>query len=218
MNYYDELLDQIQQLMMKEEYEDAKRLILNELDLPYVPRDIEKKLHELLDAVSSFLDYPRELNEFQIREYLFKDEEHQLLAVNQLDRYNLRDHLELIEKYLLSDGSLSGKALLIDSLIRQQVDHVFFYHSQSRDLTFCPKNMTEITVNSCFQYCLMALREDLMKEPSKLKIAEQLLYKQFMFHLPESYELSEGSFIVSKIEDYIEEAFLGGGSAKSLTE
>ncbi|MBQ1379680.1 MAG: DUF3196 family protein, partial [Erysipelotrichaceae bacterium] len=40
MNYYDEILDRINELIEKGDKDNAVRMIKNELDMPYVPRDL----------------------------------------------------------------------------------------------------------------------------------------------------------------------------------
>ena len=46
-NYYDEIIDEIKQLITDGQNDLAYSKILNELNMPYIPSDIEKKLQEL---------------------------------------------------------------------------------------------------------------------------------------------------------------------------
>ncbi len=125
MNYYEETEEKIRKLILEKEYEKALRLIENELELSYVPRDFEETLEELLGVIKEETFKVNSLDEEEISSYLFMDESHQLLAVDALDKRNLRDQIPLCQKYLSESDFLNGKALLIDSLIGQQIDHVF---------------------------------------------------------------------------------------------
>ncbi len=51
-NYYDEILTEIEDLMQQGKYGDANFLVQKELNMPYIPIDIEQKLKS----------YKRELN------------------------------------------------------------------------------------------------------------------------------------------------------------
>ena len=50
-NYYDEIIDEIKQLITDGQNDLAYSKILNELNMPYIPSDIEKKLQELYQEV-----------------------------------------------------------------------------------------------------------------------------------------------------------------------
>lgn len=219
MNYYNELIETIEDSIKEEDFHEARRLIINELNMPYVPRDIEEKLNDYLKIVDQHFQRNESLSEEQIAEFLLNgDEQHQLLAVSKLDKMNLRDHVDLCEQYLLKDASINARALLIDSLIAQQIDHEFHYKNKDRMISFTPSRMVRVTETKSFQYCISRLNDDLMKEPSKLKLAGQLLYKEFMLNLPEEIKTENCDRIVSHIEEYIEDAFEADLSAKKVTE
>ncbi|MBR3005576.1 MAG: DUF3196 family protein, partial [Erysipelotrichaceae bacterium] len=143
MNYYDEILDRINELIEKGDKDNAVRMIKNELDMPYVPRDLEEKLSELLRKLDDEEHERPYVSDEQIESFLFKDEQHQLLAVSALDKKNLRNEIPLCKRFLASKGSVNAKALLIDSLIRQEIDHQFLYEDDKRQLFFNPKDLQE---------------------------------------------------------------------------
>ena len=60
-----------------------------------------------------------------------------------------------------------------------------------------------LLVNSTNKY----LEEYYLKDPSKLKMAKSLLYKELMLTLPITLEESEGLYVAKDICEYIEEAF-----------
>ena len=207
MNYYEETLNKIEDLMNKNEYDQAKRLILNELDLPYVPKEFEVQLHELLSQIRSREPAISRLSEEEIEHFLFMDEKHQLIAVNELHHRNLRDFIELCQKYFDSNGFRNGKVLLIDSLIQQQISHKFRFRDNEEMITFDPSDLESVTDSKTFHTCISYLEDIYMKEPSKLKLAEELLYKEMMLHLPEAYDLNECDQLCKKIVAFIENAF-----------
>ena len=207
MNYYDETKEKIIDLIEKEEYEEAKRLIRNELELSYVPRDFEEDLIELLNQIEQKTFRVKSLSEEEIEEYLKKDENHQLLAVDALDKRNLRDHLYLCQDYLGGKGYKNAKSLLIDSLIRQQIDHVFILKDEEKEIQFNPSKLIPIEECDVYGECLSSLEDRFLKEPSMLVLGKQLLYKEMMLSLPILPDKDKSEEIAERIEEYIRKAF-----------
>ena len=178
--------------------------------MAYVPKDIESKLKEYKDEVKVYTFRSRSLNDEQIEEYLFNDPEHQLRAVIELDKRNLRDLIDLCDKYLRSNGFINAKVLLIDSLIRQQIDHRFVYINNDDRYEFNPKDVKKADEAEGSLSAINCLQEYYLKEPSKLLLAEQLLNKEALLALPFNLSYEDGIKIAEKIENYIDEAFKVG--------
>ena len=207
MNYYDELLSKLDELMDNKHYKEAEKLIDDELSMAYVPKDIESKLNEYKDEIKVYTFRSRSLNDEQIEEYLFNDPEHQLRAVTELDKRNLRDLIDLCDKYLRSNGFINAKVLLIDSLIRQQIDHRFVYINNDDRYEFNPKDVKKADEAEGYLSAINCLQEYYLKEPSKLLLAEQLLNKEALLALPFNLSYEDGIKIAEKIENYIDGAF-----------
>ncbi len=199
MNYYEEILNEIREDIDNQEYGEAKRLIMNELSISYVPRDVEEKLYELLSEVKTNTYVPKMLSDEDIEKYLKMDEVHQLMAVEELNKKNLRDHIDLCQDYLSGNGYINAKVLLIDSLIRQEINSDFTYN----DSTFNPSKITRVEESDGFLSGLEAIRERFMKDPSMMRMGEQLLYKEVLLALPKTLSHDEGFVVADKIIDYI---------------
>ena len=116
MNYYDETLNKIKDLIKDNKNKDAISIIEEELRAPYLPKEFNEELLAIYEDIR-----PKEsfvLNDEEIKDYLFSNKEKQLVAVDYLNKKNLRDYLDLCNEYLCSDGYENAKALLVDSLIR----------------------------------------------------------------------------------------------------
>lgn len=203
MNYYEEILKEIKEAIDAGEDEKARKLIENELSVSYVPRDVEEKLHEYLKELKSEEYSPKPLSDEDLERYLKMDEIHQLMAVEQLNKKNLRDYLDLCQDYLSSDGYINGKVLLIDSLIRQEINCDFSYN----DSTFNPSKIIRVEESEGFLSGLQAIRERFMKDPSMMRMGEQLLYKEVLLALPETLSYDEGLIVADKIIKHILDAF-----------
>ena len=207
MNYYDEILEKIQSLLEEKDYSLAEKIIDDELNVPYVPREIEQKLYELKSrVVHDSVTY--KLTDDQIEEYLYHgDPVHQLKAVEELDDKNLREYKMICSRYLMGNGFLNAKLLLIDSMIRQEINEEFICVKDGKEYSFNPSELPVIENSASYLKATTLLDEVYLKEPSKLYLAKQLLYKEFMMSLPVIYTEQEAEKLVEKITAYIGEAF-----------
>ena len=206
MAYYEDLLKNVNELINKEDYSKASELIDKELSMPYVPSDIEKALKTALFKIPKE-NVVRKLSDEEIASYLKKDENKQLRAVDELNDRNLREYLDICEEYLMSDGYINAKALLVHSLIYQDINEEIRMINNGIEYKFIPKYVMLPEESLGFKNALDELSNRYMKEPSKLELAKQLLYKECLLALPLNYEEDEALELANKIFEYIEDAF-----------
>lgn len=204
MNYYDELIEKIENLLSEKEYEEVKTLIISELNLPYVPKDIESKLNSYLSIIKNATYTIKTLSDDEILNYLDDSFDKQLLAVDELSRKNLRDYIDCCDSYLKGSGYANAKALLIDSLIRQEINYNFSFLNDGSLIEFNPSEMNVIEETDDFKDALKILGEYYLKDPSKLQMGTELLYKESLLTLPMQIN---GKNVSKKIIDYIDKAF-----------
>lgn len=205
MNYYDEILEKIDKLISENKNEEALLLVNDELKQAYIPKEFNEKL---LDYAKQLKPNKRkELSDEEIVEYLFDSNEKQLFAVTYLDKKNLRDYLDICSEYLCSNGFANAKALLVDSLVRQEINEEIKMNNKGLEITFIPKYVWPIEISEGFESGLKYLSDYYMKEPSKFEIAKSLLYKEAMLELPINLEKSEGIIKAMNIIKYVDDAF-----------
>jgi len=207
MNYYDEAIIKINKFIEENKINDAIDLIEEELKAPYLPIDFEKKIKDIHSKISISKTNNQRLTYDEIEEYLFSTYEKQLIAVVELNNYNLRDYVDLINRYLTSDGYINAKALLIDSLVKQEISDEIKYSNEGIEYTFIPKFVLPVEESDGFINAINYINEYYMKEPSKLLMAKDLVYKEALLSLPLNLEAEEGEILAKKAIDYIEEAF-----------
>lgn len=207
MNYYDELLTNIDKLLQQKRYDEAKLMIQNELNLVYIPKDVETKLNEYLSNIKEATYVAKSLSDDEISSFLYDNNEKQLIAVNELDKKNLREYIEICSEYLKKGTFKNSKALLIDSLIRQEVNREFEYVNDSLLLKFNPSLLKPIEKADGFIAASNYLNDVYMKTPSMLKISMDLLYKECILYLPKQANENEGIIFAKKIVKYIDNAF-----------
>lgn len=205
MNYYDETLLKIEELIKNNEKDEALHIVKEELKQAYIPKDFENKLHDYLNKLKTTTK--KELSDEEIEEYLKGDNEHQLYGVAYLDKKNLRDYLDICSEYLCSDGYINAKVLLVDSLIKQEINEEIKMNKDGLEIIFIPKYVWPIEISEGFESGIKYLTNYYLKEPSKLEIAKSLLYKEAMLELPINLEESEGIIKAMNIIKYVEDAF-----------
>ena len=204
MNYYEELIKNIEELISSNKLDEARKLINEELSLPYIPKDIEEKLLIYSDTLKENSRVRNSLDDDEIVEYLLSKDEKQLIAVDTLSKKNLRDYIDVCEEFLKGNGNVNAKALLIDSLIRQSINYDFIYVNNSLLLKFNPVNLQIIEETDGFIEASKAISDNYFKDPSKIQLGLQLLFKEAMLSLPNEID---GKIVSKKIIDYIENAF-----------
>jgi len=213
MNYYDEVISKIEKTIKNEEYDEASFLIKQELNVPYVPKEIENKLKNLLENIKEYLIKPsKEISDELIIDYLHSSNDKQIIAISSLIKKNLRNYLDLINEYLCSEGFINCKVVLVDELIRQEINEEIKMNANGMEYTFIPKYLLVPEESDAYIYALEILKDEYMKEPSKLELAKQLLYKDLLMSLPINLIDEEGKLLAKEIIKYIDAAFNGNAN------
>lgn len=208
MSYYDDILKRIDQLIDNKEYEKAISTLKEELSLAYIPKDFEKTFKDRLNSISGLVDHGvKTISDEELISYLKSSYEKQLIAVNLLDSKNLRDYLDIVEDFLVGKGLKNAKVLLIDSLIRQEISESIKANIDDMDYEFIPKYLLTPENTDGYLEAKKKLDDYYSKEPSKLKIALDLLYKEAILMLPLNPEAQEGEVMFNKITDFVDKAF-----------
>ena len=203
MDYYKELVSNIEKAIESADYDKASKLIDDELSLPYVPKDVLERLREFKENIPAE-DINRTLSEEEIREYLKGNEYRQLVAVEQLNKLNLREYYDLCNEYLKSDGFINAKVLLIESLVRQEISDEYTMLKDGMLFNFIPRYVMLPEESEGYNTALKILSDYYMKEPSYFLMARDLLYKDCFMALPLSYIMEEGEMLARNIISYLD--------------
>lgn len=205
MNYYDDILNKINELIKNNDINKALSIVEEELKAPYLPKDFNEKLLSIYDNFHKNNTFV--MNDEMIEDFLYSTNEKQLIAVDQLNKKNLREYIDLCNEYLTSKGFINAKVLLVDSLIRQEIGEEIKMDKDGLLFEFIPKYQLPIEESDGYLSGKKHLNDYYLKEPSKAKIALDLLYKEMIMNLPINMNEEEGIEIAIKIIDYINCAF-----------
>lgn len=206
MNYYDEILNKINGFIADKDYVKAEAMIINELGMPYVPSEFEKKLLELLNEIKSNKNYTFQ-QEFDLDSYLHGDDMKQLLAIDYITKRKLLDYHDEIIAFLKGDGLIQAKELLIFELIEQQINLPLIYQKNQEVFEFNPINITPPTKSPFYLACDDKLNDYFMKNPDFYKLSKELLIGLIFDHLPLEYGLNECELIFKSIVYHLYKIF-----------
>ena len=211
MNYYQEIIEDIKKYINNNEIDIAKSKILEELNMPYVPKDITNQLNDLMVTINNIKidNYKTKVyDEQEIEDLLKGDNLNQLLGINVLIEKNLREFYDLINTYLLKGTNDQAKSILIDALIRQEINETYHIIKDDMDMEFNPRYCECIEDTDSFQLAYNKLRDIYESNyPSYLKFGFDLLVKEYYEALPMTFCEDEVEYIVDKIQKQIDSMF-----------
>lgn len=205
-NYYDEVIQEIQENIENKNYCEAMSLLKKELSMPYIPKDVEDKLYALLhDLKFQMSDQSNsyEKNIDDILDGLHGTSEQQLIACSQLVKRNLRDYIEDIRDYLKEDPYVDAAALLVESLAEQEIQDEFVWNKDGVEYTFYGDSITPCAKSKGFLKANLLLQKWLEKNPDMYEMAKSLLIHEVFLFLPLTYEEEEGESLAFDIVENI---------------
>lgn len=193
-NYYQEILEEIQKAIDAKDYEEAWFLLKRELDMPYIPAEVEAKLKDMYKDVQSIRSEQKEVHEPALDTLLHQlkgKPKSQLAAAGMLCSRNLRECLPEIKDWLSKDPTPEAAALIIDALAEQGIDEEFVYRRNGVEYTFWSSDVVPAVKSAGFKDGMNYLRQWLVHYPQYFEMAKTLLIHEVYMFLPLSYEHDE---------------------------
>lgn len=206
MNYYKNMLNEVEELLNEEKYQEAKVIVDEELKMPYVPKEVLEQLESFRLIIQSnvLVNTPlKVLSEDEMLDNLFKDDIAQYQAVNNLKDKNLRNYIDVIGKYLNLGKNKYTSAILIDELIRQEINHEFTYNN-CQELVFNPYYLEKLEDSDGFIYGINKLVDTLeSNDPTLYEMSKSLYLEESYLYLPNYYEIEDSEILVHSIICYL---------------
>lgn len=171
--FYEELKQKIESLLLKHQYREAAILIQEELNAPYIPKDLEYFLQENYKKVQAELNRkpnrePTAPSIDELKKMLKTSPNNQhLLAISAFDQVNIRLLNHEIQAFLLRSNITNDvKSLVLIALSHQAVDHTFqVLHNQ--ELLKINPSALEISKLSDFNQMVTAKLEAIFFEKNR---------------------------------------------------
>lgn len=178
---YQELFEQIQALIASENYDTAKQLIQEELKMPYIPHEVEVKLFELKQTITSH-ETTLKAVDMETLEHWFESETMAPLALGYLKYHNLRKYPDLVLKMAQQAPSKEILSMFCLELKQQGIEKVI----AGIDL----KQLEVPYENEGFQWLYQQIRDKWQQEQAMVEILSQLLVHEYLLILPNYYALN----------------------------
>lgn len=208
--YYEDILKQLHKLMAEHKEQEAYAILEQELSMPYIPKDVEPKLIDLYNECRSALraqKTQRSYDEEDIEALLNGSLEEQFMAVEQLKKSNIRNHLDIIEAYLCDQPHVLVSSYLIDAMMEQKIADEIHMTYYDMDICFLPCYIEApmrakgavIAANALCEWF-----ED--EDPTFLKMCIESLIQECYLHLPFNIDEDEGIPLALSIVLYVKTA------------
>ena len=220
-NYYDEILIEIENLIKEGKYGDANFLVHKELNMPYIPVDVEQKLKSFKRELNYHLSDEKEIREDSLDSLLRKPKS-QLAAASVLVTRNLRECLVEIKDYLSKDPCPEAAALLIEGLAEQEISDEFTLIKNGVEYTFWSDDIVPVHKSEGFLKAQSYLKDWLENDhPDFYEMAKTLLIHEVYVFLPLSYDKDEAEDLalamLKQVSDMMDEGEIYQKVSKQLT-
>lgn len=208
MNYYEELILELESLQRLKKYTEIEQIIIEELKAPYIPRDIESKLHSLLAEVKQNKPVNSKVDRYNIDEYFFGNSFQQQLAIHFLKDAELDSFKDLIATYLISNARDDFKKMLLVILIERKYEHIFQFTTSKQETTALnPASITSFLENQTIVSLMDYFENKYYNNPSFLKLSLDILNLIYIHQLPQEINQQELNEIKQFIESYLDDNF-----------
>lgn len=211
MNYYEEILNDIQRALDKQELEEAGFLLKRELEMPYIPKEyedalLEKKKEYLYLKGNKTTSHTESLE--SLLHKLKGKPQSQLYAAEKLFEHNLRTCIEPLQDYLSKDPVPEAASLVIEALIEQEINAEFVYTKDGIEYTFYPDSLTPLMRSPGFFGALKRCEKELSKNPSVQEMVKTLIIKEAYARLPMEIEEEESEALFDQCYKEVQQCFV----------
>lgn len=198
MNYYEDIVSQVETLITNKEYQQALVMIQEELNMPYVPKETLVKLeaYEILCQQALKENQPKRQVDFdEIAKGLFLDDFSAMNSIVMLNDLNLRNYMDECQEILtqLTNPVLTG--LVILQLSQQKIDHEFTIDKNGLTMSFYPVYVEAPNQSDGYQFASNFFQQEFFKEPQFENLCQELLIQEALSYLPLSYSEEEGLYL-----------------------
>jgi hypothetical protein len=206
-NYYDELIEEIEELTENGHIDEALFTIQKELRMPYVPQETEtrlKKLRKDLNAMKAEKTSMKEDSMDVLLRQLKGDDMSQLRAAAALGKRSLRECTDAIGSYLASDPCPEAAALIIEAIAEQEINESFLYVHDGIEAEFWGNSLVPCTESAGFVSALEYLKDWVSNDnPSMYAMCRTLLIREVYMFLPLSYDADEGKDLAMHVLEQV---------------
>lgn len=203
MDYYDECLKKLEQMLHEELFDEAAKLIDEELKMPYIPNYFEEKLIQFKKMIP-LTDTSNQMSDEKIYDFFKKDEAHQLMAIQALQKRNLRMYSDSIQEWFDEAKSELVVLSLTEICISQRLNEEYTIVKNGLEIRFVPSVCAHPSESNGVEASLTYLKEWLCQEnPSFYQLCVECVFKEAFLRLPFDIEEEESEAMAFAIVMYV---------------
>lgn len=206
MNYYQSTLNDIKKLIDKKKYKEALLIINDEFNAPYVPKEFEIALKEILTSIKDPKEnFNNKISQYNIEEYLFaKEKELQILAINFLKNSNIINYLDLIDLFMNDNNvDIDIKQILLILLIENKIDYKLKINFNNFKTIINPSLIKTFFDNDNIIKLIKIFEDKYTNNPSYFNLSLELLNLIYIKKMPNEININDIKEIYLYIENYI---------------
>lgn len=207
--YYEQIIEDIKLKIEKNLVEEAYQICKEELEVSYIPSDVEEILKDLeSDCIFQLSDKKRsKYTQEDIEDLFNKDENHIMIAIDLLKNSNVRNYIDVIENYISNKPHPIIRSYLIELLIDQGISDELKLNYDGLEVSFSPIFLELVEDQDVYQEMKETFKDLLACEnPIYLNMCNEILYAEMLYRQPFSIEFEEEEMLVYAILKYVFEA------------
>lgn len=217
-NYYQDIIEKINALYKDGQFEQAINILVEELKMPYIPLKYEKEFSRLFKEITLASEdkiinekYKKVLTNNEIIKIFESKEPTELeieLAINSLEKINIRQVLKKLQKILIDPTKNDFiKTLIFLNLVKQKIDEEIIFVKQDETHTLKPSDCEILEESKVLAAISRLLEEHLYQNQTQLDIAFGIMQSYLIIIFPKLIDLSDYDYIACACH-YMSETYL----------
>ena len=203
--YYEDILKKVKTLMQDEQFAQAYAILDEELSMPYIPREYEEPLIAYYNQCRSECKWKdATVREDDIETLLNGSLEEAFLAIEQLKKSNIRNHMDAVAEYLSQHPHYLVRSLMIEAMMEQNITDEVKVDIDNLEVTFSPCSI-DAPMESDGALTAVHLLKDWFENdnPTFTMMCVETLVKEAYLRLPFNIEEDEALPLAAAIAGYV---------------
>lgn len=204
--YYEDILKKAEALIAEEQYEKAYAILDEELSMPYIPKEYEEPLIAYYNQCRSeckWKDAAGSRDE-NIEALLNGSLEEAFLAIEQLKKSNIRNHMNAVSLYLSDQPHFLVRSLLIEAMMEQNITDEVCVEIDGLEVSFSPCSIDAPMDSDGALMAVEQLRDWFENDnPTFTTMCVETLVKEAYLRLPFNIEEDDALPLAAAIANYV---------------
>ena len=207
--YYEDILKKVETLMKDAQFDEAYAILDEELSMPYIPREYEEPLIAYYNQCRSECKWKdTAVREEDIETLLKGSLEEAFLAIEQLKKSNIRNHMDAVADYLSQNPHYLVRSLMIEAMMEQNITDEVSVDIDGLEVTFSPCSLDAPMESEGALEAVNYLKDWFENDnPTFTMMCVETLVKEAYLRLPFNIEEDEALPLAAAVTAYVFHAY-----------